>query len=234
MTRLDAGDAAPSFELLDQHGKRVRLQDFRGRKLLVYFYPEADTPGCTTQSCSVRDHRQDLAGIGMDVVGISPDQPDKQLAFDEKYGLGFPLLSDPDHAIANAWGTWGEKSRDGRTYQDEDRLGRLAGEQLSKDPGAVQPRHDQIEDHEVVGLRDGHPEALLPDGGHIDREPLGLQPAAHEVEDPWLVVDEKDAADRYVFERIPDDRSTHRPLRPYPSEDRCLPRVDATGPAAGD
>jgi len=117
MTRLDAGDAAPPFELLDQHGKRVRLQDFLGRKLLVYFYPEADTPGCTTQSCSVRDHRQDLAGIGMDVVGISPDQPDKQLAFDEKYGLGFPLLSDPDHAIADAWGTWGEKSRDGRTYQ---------------------------------------------------------------------------------------------------------------------
>jgi peroxiredoxin Q/BCP len=117
MTTLEVGDAAPSFELPDQHGKRVRLQDFRGRKLLVYFYPEADTPGCTTQSCSVRDHRQDLAGIGMDVVGISPDQQDKQLAFDEKYGLGFPLLSDPDHAIADAWGTWGEKSRDGRTYQ---------------------------------------------------------------------------------------------------------------------
>jgi peroxiredoxin Q/BCP len=117
MTRLEAGAAAPPFDLLDQHGKRVRLQDFRGRKLLVYFYPEADTPGCTTQSCSVRDHRQDLAGIGMDVVGISPDQPDKQLAFDQKYRLEFPLLSDPDHAVADAWGTWGEKSRDGRTYQ---------------------------------------------------------------------------------------------------------------------
>ena len=71
----------------------------------------------TTQSCSIRDHRQDLAGIGMNVVGISPDLPDKQLAFDQKYGLGFPLLSDPDHAIADAWGTWGEKSRDGRHYQ---------------------------------------------------------------------------------------------------------------------
>src|SRR5207247_7433109 len=75
MTTLEAGDVAPPFELLDQHGKPVRLADFRGRKLLVYFYPEADTPGCTTQSCSVRDHRKDLAGIGMDVVGISPDQP---------------------------------------------------------------------------------------------------------------------------------------------------------------
>jgi len=116
MTTLRAGDAAPPFELLDQHGKTVRLEDFRGRKVLVYFYPEADTPGCTTQSCSIRDHRQDLAGIGMDVVGISPDLPDKQLAFDEKYGLGFPLLSDPDHAVADLWGTWGEKTRDGRTY----------------------------------------------------------------------------------------------------------------------
>jgi peroxiredoxin Q/BCP len=83
MTRLAAGDTAPPFELLDQHGNRVRLQDFRGGKLLVYFYPEADTPGCTTQSCSIRDHRQDLAGIGADAVGISPDQPDKQLAFDK-------------------------------------------------------------------------------------------------------------------------------------------------------
>jgi peroxiredoxin Q/BCP len=115
MTQLDIGDPAPSFDLLDQYGNRVRLEDFRGRKLLVYFYPEADTPGCTTQSCSVRDHRQDLAGIGTDAVGISPDLPEKQLAFDRKYGLGFPLLSDPDHATAEAWGTWGEKTRNGRT-----------------------------------------------------------------------------------------------------------------------
>ena len=77
------GDRAPDFALLDQHGETVRLEDYRGRKLLVYFYPEADTPGCTTQSCDLRDHRQDLAGIGLDVVGISPDDPAKQLAFDE-------------------------------------------------------------------------------------------------------------------------------------------------------
>ena len=116
MATLQTGDAAPAFALLDQHDNRVRLQDFGGRKVLIYFYPEADTPGCTTQSCAVRDHRQDLAGIGTEVIGISPDLPDKQLAFDEKYGLGFPLLSDPDHAIADAWGVWGKKSRDGRTY----------------------------------------------------------------------------------------------------------------------
>ncbi|MGA9161659.1 MAG: thioredoxin-dependent thiol peroxidase [Actinomycetota bacterium] len=115
MTTLTPGDAAPPFALLDQHGETVRLEDYRGKKLLVYFYPEADTPGCTVQSCDLRDHRQDLAGIGADVVGISPDLPDKQLAFDTKYQLGFPLLSDPDHATADAWGAWGEKVRDGRT-----------------------------------------------------------------------------------------------------------------------
>src|SRR5512144_155610 len=98
MTVLQTGDAAPAFALTDQHGDTVRLEDFRGRRVLVYFYPKADTPGCTTQSCDVRDHRQDLAGLGVEVVGISPDQPSANLAFDQKFGLGFPLLSDPDHA----------------------------------------------------------------------------------------------------------------------------------------
>ncbi|MGH2635681.1 MAG: thioredoxin-dependent thiol peroxidase [Actinomycetota bacterium] len=115
MNQPQAGDPAPAFSLLDQHGTTVRLDDFRGRKLLVYFYPEADTPGCTRQSCALRDHRRDLTGIGADVVGISPDQPDKQLAFDRKFGLGFPLLSDPGHEVALAWGTWGEKTRNGVT-----------------------------------------------------------------------------------------------------------------------
>jgi peroxiredoxin Q/BCP len=110
MTKLAQGDAAPPFALSDQHGSTVRLEDFRGRKLLVYFYPEADTPGCTTQSCDVRDHRQELSGLGVDVVGISPDVPKDQLAFDEKYSLGFPLLADTDHEVAGAWGAWGEKN----------------------------------------------------------------------------------------------------------------------------
>jgi peroxiredoxin Q/BCP len=110
------GDPPPDFALLDQHGETVRLEDYRGRKLLVYFYPEADTPGCTVQSCDLRDHRQDLAGIGLEVVGISPDDPQKQLAFDRKYGLGFPLLADEDHRVATAWGTWAEKHRGGHTY----------------------------------------------------------------------------------------------------------------------
>jgi thioredoxin-dependent peroxiredoxin len=117
MTTPREGDAAPSFALLDQHGETVRLADYRGRKVLVYFYPEADTPGCTVQSCDLRDHRQELAGIGLDVVGISPDAPPKQRAFDEKYHLGFPLLADEDHAVADTWGAWGEKHRGGHTYR---------------------------------------------------------------------------------------------------------------------
>jgi peroxiredoxin Q/BCP len=116
MTELQPGDTAPAFSLSDQHGNTVALGDFKGRKLLVYFYPEADTPGCTAQSCDLRDHRQEFAGLGVDVVGISPDEPTKQLAFDEKYALGFPLLADTDHAVAEAWGTWGEKTYKGKTY----------------------------------------------------------------------------------------------------------------------
>jgi peroxiredoxin Q/BCP len=111
MTTLEPGDPAPGFALLDQRGGTVRLEDFRGRKLLVYFYPEADTPGCTRQSCSLRDHRQELTQIGAAVLGISPDAPPKQLAFDEKFHLGFPLLADEDHAVAEAYGAWGERTR---------------------------------------------------------------------------------------------------------------------------
>ncbi|HEV8683490.1 MAG TPA: thioredoxin-dependent thiol peroxidase [Actinomycetota bacterium] len=112
---LQPGDRAPEFALPDQDGNLVRISDFRGRKLLLYFFPKADTPGCTAQSCSIRDARPDLAPIGLDTVGISPDTPDRQKRFDGKYGLGFPLLSDPDHATADAYGVWGEKRFAGRT-----------------------------------------------------------------------------------------------------------------------
>lgn len=93
----------------------VSTSDFKGRKLLVYFYPKADTPGCTTQSCEVRDAREDLATLGVDVVAISPDRPEQQAAFDAKFSLGFPLLSDPDHTVADAYGVWGEKTTYGKT-----------------------------------------------------------------------------------------------------------------------
>jgi peroxiredoxin Q/BCP len=111
---LSAGDKAPAFALLDQDGSKVRLSQFKGRKVLVYFYPKADTPGCTTQSCALRDILGDIGDTV--VIGISPDEPAKQKKFDDKYSLGFPLLSDTDHAIAEAYGAWGEKSMYGKKY----------------------------------------------------------------------------------------------------------------------
>jgi thioredoxin-dependent peroxiredoxin len=111
---LAPGDPAPPFSLLDQHGNTVRLEDYRGRTLLVYFYPKADTPGCTTQACGLRDILGDIGDTR--VLGISPDKPAKQKRFDDKYSLGFPLLADEDHSVAEAYGAWGEKSMYGRTY----------------------------------------------------------------------------------------------------------------------
>ena len=117
MTTLAAGDTAPDFALPDQSGDTVRLSDLRGRRVLVYFYPDADTPGCTTQSCAVRDARSDFEGLEVDVLGIATSSVDAQAAFDTKYSLGFPLLSDPDHTVAEAYGAWGEKVNYGKTYQ---------------------------------------------------------------------------------------------------------------------
>jgi peroxiredoxin Q/BCP len=112
---LAPGDTAPDFDLPDQTGERVSLRSFAGRKVLVFFYPKADTPGCTTQACGLRDVAGDVGDTA--IIGISPDAPEKQAKFDAKYGLGFPLLSDPDHAVAEAYGAWGEKSMYGKTYQ---------------------------------------------------------------------------------------------------------------------
>ena len=111
MPQLSVGDKAPLFTLLDQRESRVKLSDFKGKRVVVYFYPKADTPGCTTQSCELRDHRKDLTKLG-----ISPDAPAKQAKFDQKYKLGFPLLADEDHAIADKWGVWGQKSLYGKKF----------------------------------------------------------------------------------------------------------------------
>lgn len=134
MGKLKAGDPAPDFQLPDQSGGLVRLADFRGRKLLVYFYPRADTPGCTRQSCAVRDALPDLRAAGIDAVGISPDGATAQNKFDRKFSLGFPLLADVDHAVAAAWGAWDTKSLYGKIVTGiirsaflVDEEGRIAG-----------------------------------------------------------------------------------------------------------
>lgn len=111
---LRPGDRAPDFTRLDQRGDQVTLASLRGRKALVYFYPRADTPGCTQQACGLRDIAGEVGGTA--IVGVSPDKPAKQARFDEKYGLGFPLLADEDHAMAEAYGVWGERSMYGRRY----------------------------------------------------------------------------------------------------------------------
>ena len=116
MPTLAAGNRAPAFTLTDQHGKKVKLSDFKGKPVVVYFYPKADTPGCTTQSCALRDAEPDLKKLKAVVLGISPDTPEKQLKFDEKYGLGFTLLADTEHTVAEKYGVWGEKVNYGLKY----------------------------------------------------------------------------------------------------------------------
>ena len=108
MVKLKIGDAAPQFALVAQDMKTVKLSDFAGKKVLVYFYPKAETPGCTAQACSVRDSAELLKKAGIVALGISPDTPDAQKKFDEHHNLGFRLLSDPDHKTAQAYGVWGK------------------------------------------------------------------------------------------------------------------------------
>ncbi|KMK51958.1 bacterioferritin comigratory protein [[Actinobacillus] muris] len=122
MNRLNIGDQAPDFTLLDQHEQPVSLMQFRGQRVLVYFYPKALTPGCSTQACGLRDSKTELADFNVAVLGISPDLPKKLAQFAEKKGLNFTLLSDPDHHIAEAFGVWGEKKFMGKTYDGIHRI----------------------------------------------------------------------------------------------------------------
>jgi peroxiredoxin Q/BCP len=147
MARLEVGDRAPAFTLVDQHGEKVKLTDFKGKKVIVYFYPKADTPGCTTQSCELRDHRKELTKLGAEVLGVSPDTPAKQLKFDEKYGLGFPLLADEEHAVAEKYGVWGEKVNYGKKYMGiirsafvVDEKGKIAGAFYKVSPKDTVPK----------------------------------------------------------------------------------------------
>jgi peroxiredoxin Q/BCP len=116
-TRLAVGDKAPDFSLPDAEGKTVKLSDYKGRKVIVYFYPAASTPGCTKQACDFRDSLGHLNAAGLDVIGISPDKPEKLAKFRDAEGLTFPLLSDPDRTVLTEWGTFGEKTMYGKTVQ---------------------------------------------------------------------------------------------------------------------
>jgi len=120
------GSAAPNIKLLNQDGDTVALSSFKGRKVLIYFYPKADTPGCTTQSCALRDIAEEIGDTV--IIGISPDAPAKLKKFDDKYSLGFTLLSDEDHAVAEQFGVWVEKSMYGRKYMGVQRSSFLIDE----------------------------------------------------------------------------------------------------------
>jgi peroxiredoxin Q/BCP len=115
MPRLTTGDPAPDFTLPDADGKDVSLRDFRGQKVIVYFYPAAMTPGCTTQACDFRDNLSSLKSAGYTVLGISPDKPEKLAKFRERDSVNFPLLGDPEKATLEAYGAWGEKTMYGKT-----------------------------------------------------------------------------------------------------------------------
>jgi peroxiredoxin Q/BCP len=118
---IEPGDPAPDFTLPDQHGTPVSLSALRGQTVVLYFYPKADTPGCTTQACGVRDHQTDYEQAGAVVLGVSPDPVKRTAAFDQKYDLGFPLLADEDHEVTERYGVWVQKTKYGRTYMGTER-----------------------------------------------------------------------------------------------------------------
>lgn len=148
MNTLKAGDKAPQFTLLDQHEQPVSLSQFAGKKVLVYFYPKALTPGCTTQACGLRDSKSELEQLNVVVLGISPDLPKKLAQFAEKKALNFTLLSDADHQVAEAFGVWGEKKFMGRTYDGIHRISFLVNER-----GVIEQVFDKFktgEHHQIV------------------------------------------------------------------------------------
>jgi peroxiredoxin Q/BCP len=118
---VEVGQPAPDFELPDQNGEPVRLSHLRGHRIVLYFYPKADTPGCTTQACGIRDHTADYDAAGAEVLGISPDSVEDVKKFADKFGLRFHLLADADHAVADTYGVWVEKTKYGRTYWGNER-----------------------------------------------------------------------------------------------------------------
>ncbi|GJA12643.1 MULTISPECIES: thioredoxin-dependent thiol peroxidase [Aeromonas] len=149
MSPLEAGTQAPDFSLSDQDGNQVRLADLRGKKVLIYFYPKAMTPGCTTQACGLRDVNSELTALNVVVLGISPDSAKRLKKFEERDNLNFRLLADEDHAVADAFGVWGPKKFMGKEYDGIHRLSFLIDEE-----GKVAHRFDKFKtgDHHQVVL----------------------------------------------------------------------------------
>jgi thioredoxin-dependent peroxiredoxin len=144
---LEPGDKAPAFTLPDQNGEKIRLSDFKGQALVLFFYPRADTPGCTTQACGVRNRKADYKKAGARVIGISPDEVGAIDKFAGKYDLGFTLLADADHAVADKYGTWVEKSMYGKKYMGVQRATFIIGPdgKITKVFPKVQPKkHDDL------------------------------------------------------------------------------------------
>lgn len=149
MKRLLAGEPAPLFSLQDDQDNTISLSDLSGKKVLLYFYPKALTPGCTTQACALRDAKAELEALNTVVYGISPDPVKKLARFVEKKELNFPLLADEDHAIADAFGVWGEKKFMGKTYDGIHRISFLINEK-----GVIEKVFDKFKtkDHHQVVL----------------------------------------------------------------------------------
>jgi thioredoxin-dependent peroxiredoxin len=118
---VEEGKEAPDFELTSDEGERVKLSQFRGRPVVLYFYPKDDTPGCTTQACNIRDNYDDFEERGAVVLGVSPDEETSHVKFKQKYGLPFTLLADPEHTVSELYGVWGERKYIGRTYMGVER-----------------------------------------------------------------------------------------------------------------
>lgn len=144
---VEEGQKAPAWELLNQDGETVRLADFAGRTVVVYFYPRADTPGCTTQACGIRDRRAEYDAAGATVIGISPDEPAALRKFADKHALDFTLVGDPDHSVAEAYGVWVEKSMYGKRYMGIQRATFVVGPdgRIAKAFPKVSPKtHDDV------------------------------------------------------------------------------------------
>ena len=144
---VEQGQEAPDFTLPDQDGNEVKLSDLRGQPVVLYFFPKADTPGCTTQACGVRDHRTEYERAGARVIGVSPDTVSAQRKFAEKYDLDFTLLADENHEVAELYGVWGEKKMYGKTYMGVQRSTFIVdpdGKVAHVIPKASPKTHDEV------------------------------------------------------------------------------------------